>query len=38
MEILRLKLLKIFINNGILFQLLKKEYSSRVTEKENDIL
>ena len=36
--LLRIKLLKILINNGILPQLLKREYASRTTKKEDDIL
>jgi len=36
--ILRLKLLKKLIDNGILPQLLKREFSSRTTEEEDDIL
>ena len=36
--ILRLKLLERLIKNGILPQLLKREYASRATEEEDDIL
>jgi hypothetical protein len=36
--ILRLKLLERLIKNGILPQLLKREYASRTTEEEDDIL